>query len=53
MRRSHGGVNIADMINKGRGELAYNIIDLDSAIDASVISRLEAVEGVINVRYLN
>jgi len=48
-----GGVNIADMINKGRGELAYNIIDLDSAIDASVISRLEAVEGVINVRYLN
>ena len=46
------GANIADMINKGRGDLAYNIIDLDTAIDASVIRELEGIEGVINVRYL-
>jgi len=45
-------INIADMINKGRGDLAYNIIDVDTLVDADDLARLRAIQGVIAVRSL-
>ena len=42
--------NISDMIDKSRGEFAYAILDLDSAADADIVSKLEAIDGVIKVR---
>lgn len=44
------GINIADMINKGRGDLAYNIIDVDTPVDAGVMHDLRTIEGVITAR---
>ncbi|MBQ4307660.1 MAG: 3-phosphoglycerate dehydrogenase, partial [Lachnospiraceae bacterium] len=44
------GVNIAEMANKSRGDIAYTMLDLDSKPDDSVIERLSKVEGVFRVR---
>jgi D-3-phosphoglycerate dehydrogenase / 2-oxoglutarate reductase len=45
-------VNVIDMMNKSRGELAFNIIDVESMPDADVVTAIEAVEHVIRVRVL-
>ena len=43
-------VNVIDMMNKSRGELAFNIIDVESNPDNDVVTAIEAVEHVIRVR---
>jgi D-3-phosphoglycerate dehydrogenase len=43
-------INIADMINRGRGDLAYNIIDIDGKAGDTVMKKLKGIEGVIMVR---
>ena len=43
-------VNVIDMSNRSRGELAYNIIDVETAPAAGVINAIREVEGVIRVR---
>ena len=43
-------LNVIDMLNKSRGEIAYNLIDLDRFADANVLAEIEAIEGVVNVR---
>jgi D-3-phosphoglycerate dehydrogenase len=43
-------VNVIDMMNKSRGELAFNIIDVESPPDSDVVTAIEAVEHVIRVR---
>ncbi len=45
-------VNVIDMMNKSRGELAYNIIDVETPPGETVISAIEAVEHVIRVRVI-
>lgn len=45
-------LNIEDMLNKSRGELAYTIVDLDAGVPDSVIEQLAAIEGVLKVRNL-
>ncbi len=45
-------VNVVDMVNKSRGDVAYNIIDLEQAPSASVIDAIRAVEHVIAVRVI-
>jgi len=44
------GINVSDLQDKGKGEYAYALIDVDSPIDGDTISKLEAVDGVIRVR---
>ncbi|MDP2892432.1 MAG: phosphoglycerate dehydrogenase [Bacillota bacterium] len=46
-------INIADMINKSRGNVAYTVLDLDDPVDEEVIKGLSTIEGVIRVRMLN
>jgi D-3-phosphoglycerate dehydrogenase len=43
-------INIADMLNKSKGNYAYNIIDIDGDADQNVIDKLMSVEGVSMVR---
>jgi D-3-phosphoglycerate dehydrogenase len=43
---------VIDLLNKSRGEVAYNIIDLADKPASEVIAALEAIEGVINIRLL-
>ncbi len=47
------GLNIADMTNVSRGDLAYNLIDIENGVDEEALSRLSAIENVINVRLIS
>lgn len=46
------GLNIADLVNSSRGELAYTLVDVDGEIPASLVDRLRAVPGVLHARVL-
>ena len=46
------GLNIATMTNKSRKDLAYTLVDVDSAVPDSVIKAIGAIDGVLMVRYL-
>ena len=43
-------LNIADLLNKSRGDLAYTLIDTDAPIAAGVIARLRDIPGVLAAR---
>lgn len=45
-------INVIDMINKSRDEVAYNIIDISSEPTEDLVQVLEAIDGVIKVRTL-
>ncbi|AFG38731.1 phosphoglycerate dehydrogenase [Spirochaeta africana] len=47
------GINIEDMMNRHRDELAYNIIDVDGPVSDSVVTSLQAIDGVIAVRVIS
>ena len=49
---AEAGLNISDMLNRHRGDLAYNIIDIDSGVDQAVIDRLTAIDGIVRVRVI-
>ena len=44
--------NVSDMINKSRGEIAYNLIDIELEPQEDLIPALEAIDGVIGARIL-
>jgi D-3-phosphoglycerate dehydrogenase len=46
------GLNIHTMVNKSRGEMAYTLVDVDSAVSEGVLDSLRAIGGVLSVRYL-
>ncbi len=45
-------VNIADLLNKSRGEYAYTLIDADDVIDATTFDALRGIEGVLTARLI-
>ncbi|MFQ3322467.1 MAG: D-3-phosphoglycerate dehydrogenase [Pseudomonadales bacterium] len=45
-------LNVVDMLNKSRDDIAYNLIDLDSVPSSDAIEALTKIEGVINVRVI-
>jgi D-3-phosphoglycerate dehydrogenase len=47
---AHAGLNIHNMVNKSRGEMAYTLVDVDSPIQASVVDAISAIQGVLSVR---
>ncbi len=49
---AHAGLNIHNMVNKSRGEMAYTLVDVDSAVGTPVLDSLRAIGGVLSVRYL-
>ena len=44
------GINITDMINKSKGEIAYSMLDLEAPVTEEIVKALQAVEGVFRVR---
>jgi D-3-phosphoglycerate dehydrogenase len=46
------GLNIADLLNKSRGEVAYTIIDTDAPLPAEIVARVRAIGGVLAARDL-
>ena len=44
------GLNILDMLNRSRGDIAYTLTDVDRPPDDELLARLGAIDGVLNVR---
>jgi len=49
---ANAGLNIHNMVNKSRGEMAYTLVDVDSKVKKTVIDAIAGIEGVLAVRYL-
>jgi D-3-phosphoglycerate dehydrogenase len=49
---ANAGLNIHNMINKSKGEMAYTLVDVDSPVPAGVIDNIAGIKGVLAVRYL-
>jgi D-3-phosphoglycerate dehydrogenase len=49
---ARAGLNIHNMVNKSRGDMAYTLVDVDSAVGDHVIASLAGIPGVLSVRYL-
>ncbi|HET9978334.1 MAG TPA: 3-phosphoglycerate dehydrogenase family protein [Burkholderiaceae bacterium] len=49
---ARAGLNIHNMVNKSRGEMAYTLVDVDSQVSAAALAELAAIGGVLSVRYL-
>ncbi len=43
-------LNIADLLNKSRGEFAYTLIDTDGAVSAALLEQIRAIAGVLTAR---
>jgi D-3-phosphoglycerate dehydrogenase len=43
-------INIADLLNKSRGEYAYTLIDAEGAIGADLLNRIRGIDGVLSAR---
>lgn len=44
------GINITDMTNKSKGDIAYTMIDVESSVSEDIAAKLNDIEGVIRVR---
>jgi D-3-phosphoglycerate dehydrogenase len=49
---AESGLNIHNMLNKSKGEMAYTLVDVDSEVPPKVVERIGAIKGVLAVRYL-
>ena len=47
---AQAGLNIHNMVNKSRGEMAYTLVDVDSPVARPVIEAIAAIDGVLSVR---
>jgi D-3-phosphoglycerate dehydrogenase len=45
-------LNIADLLNKSRGEFAYTLIDADGAVSQDVVHKIAAIAGVLSARLI-
>ncbi len=45
-------INIAELFNKAKGEVAYTMMDLDGEIHPEIVEKLEAIDGVFRVRVI-
>ena len=46
------GINISDMTNKSKGEVAYTMIDIETPASEDIIKKLSSIEGVFRVRVI-
>jgi D-3-phosphoglycerate dehydrogenase / 2-oxoglutarate reductase len=46
------GLNIHNMVNKSKGDMAYTLVDVDTDVTDAVIQQLSTIAGVLAVRYL-
>ena len=45
-------INIADLLNKSRGEYAYTLIDVDGAVGTDLLGRIGGIQGVLSARLI-
>lgn len=44
------GLNIIDMLNKSRGDIAYTLVDLETEVQESTLDAMRGIKGVLSVR---
>ena len=49
---ANAGLNIHNMVNKSRGDMAYTLVDIDSPIGPAALAAIAAIPGVLSVRWL-
>jgi D-3-phosphoglycerate dehydrogenase / 2-oxoglutarate reductase len=49
-RLADAGLNIADLLNKSKGELAYTLVDIDGKVPAGLVDRIASIPGVLGAR---
>ena len=49
---AQAGLNIRNMMNKSKGDVAYTLVDVDSEVPAAVVASIAKIDGVLAVRYL-
>jgi D-3-phosphoglycerate dehydrogenase len=45
-------INIADLLNKSRGEFAYTLIDAEGTIGDDLLRKIRAIEGILTARVI-
>ncbi len=45
-------INVIDMLNKSREQIAYNLIDISGGMTDEILESMRAIKGVINVRLI-
>ena len=46
------GINIHNMLNKSRADMAYTLVDVDTEVRKQGLDELRRIDGVLRVRYL-
>ncbi|MDH5360234.1 MAG: phosphoglycerate dehydrogenase [Gammaproteobacteria bacterium] len=49
---ANAGLNILDMLNKSKGEVAYTLVDVDQPLPQKVVEDIRDIDGVLSVRVL-
>ncbi len=49
---AEAGLNILDMLNKSKGEIAYTLTDVDRPVTETVLRRIKGIAGVLSVRVM-
>ncbi|MBN9103489.1 MAG: phosphoglycerate dehydrogenase [Propionibacteriaceae bacterium] len=49
---AEAGLNIADLLNKSRGELAYTLVDVEGQVPDSLVDEIRAIGGVLSARLI-
>jgi D-3-phosphoglycerate dehydrogenase / 2-oxoglutarate reductase len=49
-RLADAGLNIADLLNKSKGEVAYTLIDIDGRVPAGLVEKIASIPGVLCAR---
>ena len=43
-------INVLDMLNKSKNEIAYNLIDIDTAVSDQLLEEISRIDGVVSAR---
>src|SRR5579885_153225 len=46
-------INISDLLNKSRGDLAYTLVDVDQPVPPAVLDEIAAIKGVLRTRVVS
>jgi D-3-phosphoglycerate dehydrogenase len=49
-RLAEAGLNIADLLNKSKGEVAYTLIDIDGKVPEGLVGKIASIQGVLAAR---
>lgn len=49
---AEAGLNIVDLINKSRGDIAYSLVDLETAVPEQTMTQIREIEGVYSARVI-